>query len=99
MARASYLVSARAMAPVTAAWLERVTTHYLDRYGASSEMLRRVLARRIERRCRSRTAAEEAAPREPAHDFATIAAILETDCDSASSASLSSLICARGISV
>ncbi|MCY1642006.1 RecX family transcriptional regulator [Methylorubrum sp. SL192] len=45
---------ARPEPPVTAAWLERVTTHYLDRYGASSEMLRRVLARRIDRRCRSR---------------------------------------------
>lgn len=45
---------ARPEPPVTAAWLERVTTHYLDRYGASSEMLRRVLVRRIERRCRSR---------------------------------------------
>ncbi|WP_407943004.1 RecX family transcriptional regulator [Methylorubrum podarium] len=45
---------ARPEPPVSAAWLDRVTTHYLDRYGASSEMLRRVLARRIERRCRSR---------------------------------------------
>lgn len=45
---------ARPEPPVTPAWLERVTTHYLDRYGASSEMLRRVLARRIARRCRSR---------------------------------------------
>ncbi|WP_375275496.1 RecX family transcriptional regulator [Methylorubrum thiocyanatum] len=45
---------ARPEPPVTAAWLERVATHYLDRYGASSEMLRRVLLRRVERRCRSR---------------------------------------------
>lgn len=45
---------ARPEPPVTAAWLERVALHYLDRYGASSEMLRRVLTRRVERRCRSR---------------------------------------------
>ena len=45
---------ARPEPPVTAAWLERVAVHYLDRYGASSEMLRRVLARRVQRRCRSR---------------------------------------------
>ena len=45
---------ARPEPPVTPAWLERVALHYLDRYGASSEMLRRVLARRVDRRCRSR---------------------------------------------
>lgn len=45
---------ARPEPPVTAAWLERVAVHYLDRYGASSEMLRRVLVRRVQRRCRSR---------------------------------------------
>ncbi|MEH3118729.1 MAG: RecX family transcriptional regulator [Methylorubrum populi] len=45
---------ARPEPPVTAAWLERVALHYLDRYGASTEMLRRVLARRVERRCRAR---------------------------------------------
>lgn len=51
---------ARPEPPVTAAWLERVALHYLDRYGASSEMLRRVLARRVERRCRSRAEAPDA---------------------------------------
>ena len=40
--------------PVTAAWLERVALHYLDRYGASAEMLRRVLARRVEKQARLR---------------------------------------------
>nr|WP_232629741.1 RecX family transcriptional regulator [Methylobacterium sp. Leaf118] len=45
---------------MSAAWLERVALHYLDRYGASGEMLRRVLARRVERRCRSRDEASEA---------------------------------------
>lgn len=51
---------ARPEPPVTAAWLERVALHYLDRYGASGEMLRRVLARRVERRCRSRDEAPDA---------------------------------------
>lgn len=51
---------ARPEPPVTAAWLERVALHYLDRYGASSEMLRRVLARRVDRRCRSRDEAPDA---------------------------------------
>lgn len=50
---------ARPEPPVTPAWLERVALHYLDRYGASSEMLRRVLVRRVERRCRSRGEAPE----------------------------------------
>ncbi len=40
--------------PVTSAWLERVALHYLDRYSASTEMLRRMLARRIDKRCRAR---------------------------------------------
>jgi regulatory protein len=51
---------ARPEPPVSAAWLERVALHYLDRYGASSEMLRRVLARRVERRCRSRDESADA---------------------------------------
>ena len=40
--------------PVSAAWLERVALHYLDRYSASTEMLRRTLARRVEKRARAR---------------------------------------------
>lgn len=40
--------------PVTAAYLERTALHYLERYGASTEMLRRVLQRRVAARCRLR---------------------------------------------
>lgn len=40
--------------PVTAAWLERAALHYLERYSASAEMLRRTLARRVEKRARAR---------------------------------------------
>jgi regulatory protein len=40
--------------PVTAAYLERAALHYLERYGASSEMLRRVLVRKVKARCRLR---------------------------------------------
>jgi regulatory protein len=40
--------------PVTPAYLERAALSYLERYGASAEMLRRVLARRVEARCRLR---------------------------------------------
>lgn len=40
--------------PVSPAWLERVALHYLERYSASSEMLRRTLARRLEKRARAR---------------------------------------------
>lgn len=39
---------------MTAEWLERVALHYLDRYSASQEMLRRVLARRVTKRARER---------------------------------------------
>ena len=39
---------------VTAEYLERAALHYLDRYGASAEMLRRVLTRRVDNRCRLR---------------------------------------------
>lgn len=45
---------ARPTPPVTAAWLERVALHYLDRYSATQEMLRRVLARRVAKRSRER---------------------------------------------
>ena len=40
--------------PVSPAWLERAALHYLERYSASTEMLRRTLARRVERRARAR---------------------------------------------
>ncbi|MDP4025643.1 RecX family transcriptional regulator [Methylobacterium sp. NEAU 140] len=39
---------------MTAAWLERVALHYLERYSASTEMLRRTLARRVAKRARAR---------------------------------------------
>ncbi|MBE7200091.1 MAG: RecX family transcriptional regulator [Parafilimonas terrae] len=35
-------------------WLERSALHYLERYSASTEMLRRTLARRVEKRARLR---------------------------------------------
>lgn len=40
--------------PVTPAYLERAALAYLERYGASAEMLRRVLVRRVETRSRLR---------------------------------------------
>ncbi|GJE06262.1 MULTISPECIES: RecX family transcriptional regulator [Methylobacterium] len=40
--------------PVTAAYLERAALHYLERYSASSEMLRRTLTRRVLKRARAR---------------------------------------------
>jgi regulatory protein len=40
--------------PVSAAWLERAALSYLERYSASAEMLRRTLARRVEKRARAR---------------------------------------------
>lgn len=46
--------------PVTAAYLERAALHYLERYGASAEMLRRVLVRRVETRARLRAEDPEA---------------------------------------
>ncbi|GJD59361.1 RecX family transcriptional regulator [Methylobacterium dankookense] len=39
---------------MSAAWLERAALHYLERYSASSEMLRRTLLRRVEKRARAR---------------------------------------------
>lgn len=36
------------------AWLERAALHYLERYSASAEMLRRTLARRVAKRARAR---------------------------------------------
>ncbi|WP_426315844.1 regulatory protein RecX [Methylobacterium fujisawaense] len=36
------------------AWLERAALHYLERYSASTEMLRRTLARRVQKRARAR---------------------------------------------
>lgn len=40
--------------PVTPAYLERAALHYLERYSASAEMLRRTLTRRVEKRARAR---------------------------------------------
>ncbi|MCE4226036.1 regulatory protein RecX [Methylobacterium sp. C25] len=45
---------ARPAPAITEQWLERVALHYLDRYSATEEMLRRLLARRVERRSRDR---------------------------------------------
>jgi regulatory protein len=39
---------------VTLAYLERAALYYLERYASSSQNLRRVLARKVERRCRER---------------------------------------------
>jgi regulatory protein len=49
----------RAARPITPASLERAALSYLERYGASAEMLRRVLKRRVETRCRLRGEAPE----------------------------------------
>ncbi|RZK97079.1 MAG: regulatory protein RecX, partial [Methylobacterium sp.] len=46
--------AARPAPPVTAAYLERAALHYLERYSASVEMLRRTLRRRVEKRARAR---------------------------------------------
>ena len=46
---------ARPAPPVAAAWLERAALHYLERYSASVEMLRRTLRRKVERRARARS--------------------------------------------
>jgi len=40
--------------PISPTWLERSALHYLERYSASTEMLRRTLARRVEKRARLR---------------------------------------------
>lgn len=40
--------------PVTAAYLERAAMAYLERYASSGENLRRVLERKVRRRCRER---------------------------------------------
>ena len=40
--------------PVTMAYLERAALAYLERFASSSENLRRVLRRKVERRCRQR---------------------------------------------
>lgn len=45
---------------VTPAYLERAAKSYLERFASSSENLRRVLSRKVERRCRER--GEEAGP-------------------------------------
>ncbi|MCJ2058585.1 RecX family transcriptional regulator [Methylobacterium sp. J-048] len=46
--------------PVSAPWLQRVALYYLERYSASTEMLRRTLARRVDKRARLR--GEDPAP-------------------------------------
>ena len=46
--------------PVTAAYLQRAALAYLERYASSEENLRRVLRRKIDRRCRLR--GEETGP-------------------------------------
>lgn len=45
---------------MSAAWLERAALDYLQRYSASTEMLRRTLARRVEKRARARGEEPEA---------------------------------------
>ncbi len=40
--------------PVTLAYLERAALYYLERYASSSGNLRRVLLRKVDRRCRER---------------------------------------------
>jgi regulatory protein len=40
--------------PISPAWLERAALHYLERYSASIEMLRRTLVRRVHKRARAR---------------------------------------------
>lgn len=47
--------------PVTRAVLDRMALAYLERYASSAENLRRVLARKVERRCRLRGEEPEAA--------------------------------------
>ena len=44
---------------VTAAYVERAALAYLERFASSAENLRRVLARKVERRCRLRGEAPE----------------------------------------
>ncbi|WP_336486446.1 RecX family transcriptional regulator [Methylobacterium nigriterrae] len=57
---AANVAQARPAPPVTAAYLERAALHYLERYSASTEMLRRTLRRRVEKRARARGEAAEA---------------------------------------
>lgn len=52
--------SDRVPKPVTAEWLFRAAAHYLERYSSSTENLRRVLERKVMRRCFAR--AEDPAP-------------------------------------
>ena len=51
--------------PVTRAYLERAALAHLERYSASAEGLRRVLRRRVERRCRLRGEDEDPAGFDP----------------------------------
>src|SRR4051794_10472678 len=52
--------AARGPARVTPAYIERAALAYLARFASSAENLRRVLRRKVERRCRARD--EDAAP-------------------------------------
>jgi regulatory protein len=52
--------------PVTEAYLQRAALAYLERYSSSTENLRRVLRRKVEKRCRLR--AEDAEPFYPLVD-------------------------------
>src|SRR5215217_721920 len=52
--------AARPPGKVTAAYVERAALAYLERYASSAENSRRVLTRKVERRCRLR--GEDAAP-------------------------------------
>lgn len=61
--------------PVTQAWLRRAALHYLERYASSSENLRRVLARKVERRLRDRD--EAAGEEERAAARALVDAVVE----------------------
>ena len=46
--------------PITQAYLERAAIAHLERYSASADTLRRILRRKVERRCRLRGEGEEA---------------------------------------
>lgn len=77
--------------PVNAEWLMRAAVYYLERYASSSENLRRVLRRKVERRARA--LGEDAGQHEPLID-ATLVRLAELgllDDQAFASARLSSL--------
>lgn len=63
--------SAKPARPITQAYLQRAALHYLERYAAPAAQLRRVLSRRIERRCRELGA-------DPRHFEAMLEAVVAT---------------------